>query len=185
MSEIDKLREQVTELQQRGTELVEENRRLRASLRYRADGPDQHRQADVVDFFRIAQQEVGTSPHVPSAERLRTHLHIDAEEFFEKLEACEAWPGFVETARRFVAEAINTTKNVDLVALADACIDQLYTTEGILVACGIESAPLWNEVQRSNMAKDGGPVVDGKLRKPAGWTPPDIAGELRKQGWTP
>jgi hypothetical protein len=34
------------------------------------------------------------------------------------------------------------------------------------------------------MAKMSGPVDEhGKKRKPEGWKPPDIAGELRRQGW--
>lgn len=36
----------------------------------------------------------------------------------------------------------------------------------------------WDEVQRSNMAKAGGPVVNGKQRKPAGWLPPDLSSLL-------
>lgn len=51
---------------------------------------------------------------------------------------------------------------------------------------------LWDEVQRSNEAKaieqpDGSFKVvrraDGKILKPPGWTPPDIAGVLRAHGW--
>ena len=43
------------------------------------------------------------------------------------------------------------------------------------------------EVHRANMAKAGGPRrhEDGKLLKPVGWSPPDIEGELKKQGWSP
>lgn len=66
---------------------------------------------------------------------------------------------------------------------ADAIIEQIYVLIGTLVAMGIDFWPLWAEVQRANMAKAGGPVVNGKVTKPEGWQPPDIEGELRRQGW--
>jgi predicted HAD superfamily Cof-like phosphohydrolase len=49
-------------------------------------------------------------------------------------------------------------------------------------ATGLDFRPLWSEVHRSNLAKRGGPIVDGKQKKPEGWTPPDIRGELIRQG---
>ena len=59
-----------------------------------------------------------------------------------------------------------------------------YVVEGTRLEFEIDGGPIAVEVHRSNMAKVGGPVrEDGKRLKPPGWTPPDIAGELRKQGW--
>ena len=56
--------------------------------------------------------------------------------------------------------------------------------EGCRVEMGINGAPIAAEVHRANMAKVGGPISpQGKRLKPPGWTPPDIEGELRKQGW--
>lgn len=49
---------------------------------------------------------------------------------------------------------------------------------------GVDMGPIEDEVHRANLAKAGGPVVNGKIMKPPGWTPPDIAGELKKQGWS-
>jgi len=46
----------------------------------------------------------------------------------------------------------------------------------------LDPRPFWNEVHRSNLAKAGGPIIQGKQRKPTGWTPPDIAGVLIAQG---
>lgn len=38
----------------------------------------------------------------------------------------------------------------------------------------VDLRPFWEEIQRANMAKVGGPIrEDGKRLKPAGWTPPD------------
>jgi hypothetical protein len=50
----------------------------------------------------------------------------------------------------------------------------------------IDGAPIAAEVHRANMAKVGGPKSPtGKQLKPPGWTPPDIFGELKRQGWEP
>ena len=47
---------------------------------------------------------------------------------------------------------------------------------------GIDIRPIWDEVHRTNMAKEGGGSrTDGKIMKPAGWQPPDIAGLLARQ----
>jgi predicted HAD superfamily Cof-like phosphohydrolase len=58
-----------------------------------------------------------------------------------------------------------------------------YVVEGTRLEFGIDGEPIAAEVHRANMAKTEGPVApDGKRLKPPGWTPPDIAGVLRKQG---
>lgn len=73
----------------------------------------------------------------------------------------------------------------DMVEIADACADLIYVVNGTAISYGINLHPVFNEVQRTNMAKvGGGERADGKIMKPEGWTPPDIAGVLVKQGWT-
>ena len=47
---------------------------------------------------------------------------------------------------------------------ADACIDLIYVTLGLLVEMGVDAEPLFDEVQRSNMSKfgaDGKPIIAG------------------------
>lgn len=70
----------------------------------------------------------------------------------------------------------------DIVEVADAIADLIYVACGMAVSYGIPLNTVWKEVQRSNMAKVGanGPIYreDGKVSKPEGWTPPDIAGVL-------
>jgi predicted HAD superfamily Cof-like phosphohydrolase len=83
-----------------------------------------------------------------------------------------------ETAETF--DAIDTG---DLPEIADGLADLIYVALGTAIAYGIDLRPVWDEVQRSNMAKVGGEVrADGKRLKPPGWTPPDIMGVLAKQG---
>ena len=73
----------------------------------------------------------------------------------------------------------------DVTEVADGLADIIYIALGsALVFYGRERfAKVWAEVQRSNMAKiiDGSVVrrKDGKVLKPAGWTPPDIEGALK------
>ena len=68
----------------------------------------------------------------------------------------------------------------DLVEMVDALCDLLYVTYGAAVDLGVDLQPFFAEVHRCNMAKVGGRRrEDGKWLKPAGWTPPDIAGLLR------
>ncbi len=74
--------------------------------------------------------------------------------------------------------------NNDLPEVADAYADIVYIVLGsALVHIGKERfIKVWDEVQRSNMAKcTNGKIVmreDGKVLKPEGWTPPDIAAIL-------
>ena len=74
----------------------------------------------------------------------------------------------------------------DMVECADAIADLIYVVCGMAVSYGIPLNHVWEEVQRSNMAKAGanGPKYrsDGKVLKPEGWTPPDIAGVLEGYG---
>lgn len=55
---------------------------------------------------------------------------------------------------------------------------------GAAADCGIPFDEVWDVVHYANMAKVGGPKdpITGKQLKPAGWTPPDVAGVLIKHG---
>lgn len=67
--------------------------------------------------------------------------------------------------------------------IVDGLGDSIYIAAGRASKLGVDLAPIMREIHRANMAKAGGPIVNQKQQKPPGWTPPDIAGELRKQGW--
>jgi predicted HAD superfamily Cof-like phosphohydrolase len=63
----------------------------------------------------------------------------------------------------------------------DALIDILVVTVGAIHSAGFDGEAAWQEVMRSNFAKID-PVTgkilkrdDGKILKPDGWTPPDLA----------
>lgn len=72
-------------------------------------------------------------------------------------------------------------RNGDLVEAIDGLCDLLCVIYGAALEFGVDLDPFWAEVHRSNMAKAGGPVrADGKVMKPEGWKPPDIAGLLER-----
>lgn len=79
--------------------------------------------------------------------------------------------------------AVTGTPN--LVEIADGCADISVVTTGTLVACGIADKELLELVDNNNLSKFGpGHYKDdfGKLVKPPGHKPPDIAGLLNRQG---
>lgn len=208
VAERDALREQVTSLQQRGTELVEENRRLKTLTGYLKAQKEQLAKLELhsvpihvrhfmeaTSVYEASTYEDGepampvplpTVPHIPDEATLRLRLKLVAEEFFEMLDACNVVAtGDHEDAWPIVRYAIeNDEVAINLPELADALADIMYVCEGFYLACGIDSGPVAAEVHRSNMtklpfAKD----ASGKVQKGPNYSPPDIAGELRKQGW--
>jgi predicted HAD superfamily Cof-like phosphohydrolase len=177
----------------------------------------------VKQFHETMGQPIGSTPQIPTDDRVRLRLRLIAEEFFEALEACgirlaEVYPDD-ESVKGVVLQYIDEwrsdphpleTEVVDLPAFADALGDLDYVIEGARIEFGIDGAPIADAIHKSNMEKatpctcqtpplrrpSSGPchlcggtgrVVkkreDGKTMKPKGWTPPDIAGELEKQGW--
>ena len=63
----------------------------------------------------------------------------------------------------------------------DGCCDLRYVTTGTLSACGVPDQPFQDAVDQNNLDKFGpGHSLreDGKLIKPPGHQPPDIAGIL-------
>lgn len=119
---------------------------------------------DVKDFHRAFGQRIGEVPAVPeSIDERELRMSLLEEEFNEYFDAEE---------------------NADIVEIADALADIIYIALGTAVSYGIPLDKVFEEVHRSNMAKlvDGKVLrrADGKIQKPEGWTPPDIAGILKK-----
>ena len=117
---------------------------------------------DAVDAFHEAfGLPRGDAPALPSQDVRDLRKNLLAEE----------WQEYTD------AESAN-----DLVEIADALADIIYIACGTAVAYGIPLDKVFAEVHRSNMAKlvDGKVIrrEDGKVLKPAGWTPPDVKGVL-------
>jgi predicted HAD superfamily Cof-like phosphohydrolase len=77
-----------------------------------------------------------------------------------------------------LADAINANDSVETL---DALIDILVVTIGAIHSRGWDAEGAWDEVMRTNAAKidlDTGKVrkrEDGKVLKPLGWKPPELA----------
>lgn len=101
-------------------------------------------QQQVVEFHRGMGQPIGHRARPLPRERKAVRIELIREEFIDEL--------------------IPALEADDMVETADAAIDILYVTLGLLVEMGIDAETLFNEVQRSNMSKfgaDGKPIIAG------------------------
>ena len=118
---------------------------------------------DVSAFHRACNVPQLPTPRFPSAKRVALRQALLNEEHGEF---------HIAIARK------------DLAGVADALADIIYVAIGTALEFGIPLDAVWGEVQRSNMAKRDpktGTVQrrpDGKIIKPEGWRPPDIASVL-------
>lgn len=120
------------------------------------------------------------------------HLLMDRESLFALRRAlCEEESNELANGFGYVAPQWIRDKGipVDIVEIADACCDLAYVALGTLYTMFGEACAqaMWDEVHRSNMDKfPGGRVLykpNGKIAKPDGWRPPDLASVLRKHGF--
>ena len=101
-------------------------------------------QQQVVAFQRGMQQPVGHKARALPIERHGVRIELIREEFEDEL--------------------LPALEANDLVEQADAAIDILYVTFGLLVEMGLDASVLFDEVQASNMSKfgaDGKPIIAG------------------------
>lgn len=118
--------------------------------------------ADVLDFHEKFDCYIGDNPKVPSKNIKALRISIMDEEFDEMI------TGILED---------------DLEKIADGAIDTIYVILGTLISYGIDPEPIWNEIQKTNMAKEGGGKrEDGKIHKPHDWDPPKVRELLEEQG---
>ena len=118
---------------------------------------------DVKDFHKAFGQRVSETPALPDENERHLRKVLLEEEFNEYI----------------IAEAEN-----DIVEIADALADIIYIACGTAVSYGIPLDIIFDEVHHSNMSKlvDGKVIrrSDGKIQKPEGWMPPNIANILKK-----
>lgn len=125
-------------------------------------------QQDVLDFHRETEIDIGDEPPKIRRPELRADLILE-----EAKETIEALTGIKITGIAIDPEG----GQQDLLGAIDGCIDLMVVTLGTLIEMGVKDVePFWDEVQRANMEKAGGPKRDdGKQLKPEGWKPPDHA----------
>jgi predicted HAD superfamily Cof-like phosphohydrolase len=141
----------------------------------------------VLQFHRLVGHPVREKPGIPDEDEVRLRAHLITEEFFEVLHALfsRAERNNIDDRYKELIEFIDDAwVKVNLPEFADGLADLDYVVEGARLVFGINGVPIAAEVHRANMTKAQGPKrADGKILKPEGWKPPDIEGELRKQGW--
>lgn len=133
-------------------------------------------QADIEAFMRGVRQDLPQGPTVPEPEIIGLRIELIQEEVNEEL-----LPRL--EALRAQGSRLSARQREDLLAaVADDIVDSVYVIVGTASALGIDIEPVWEAVQRANMAKLTGPIrEDGKQLKPEGWTPPDINKIIREQ----
>jgi predicted HAD superfamily Cof-like phosphohydrolase len=78
-------------------------------------------------------------------------------------------------------------ENNDNVEVLDALLDIMVVTAGAIHSMGADGEGGWKEVMKTNFAKidkETGKVrkrEDGKVLKPQGWTPPELAPFVTKE----
>lgn len=144
----------------------------------------------VHEFHEKFKQPVYFTPAVPPDPVVRFRLALMAEEFLEMVEAALALDDAQERRAFDMLKGLMDRiiklhqLNVDMVEFVDGGIDLDYVVEGTRLMFGVDGWPLLLEVQRANMDKEATEEAGlTKPVKPDGWKPPDIEGELRKQGW--
>ena len=114
--------------------------------------------SDVKEFHKAFNLPIKSRPKLPSMPERELRGKLLTEEFREYIEA---------------------EHDNDIIEIADALADIIYIVCGTAISYGIPLNKVFKEVHRSNMAKlvDGKALYreDGKVIKPEGWTPPDIA----------
>lgn len=141
-------------------------------------------------IFRDQQSFMRYFGQAPSPETMRLYMKLINEESRELLEAWHA-----------VNDADSKIEHV--AEMANEAIDLIYVTVGLIHAMGLDPQPLWDEIQKANLAKithrcplcaegeeseaefcakcHGSGVVyearlrdDGKVLKPEGWQKADL-----------
>ena len=111
---------------------------------------------DQEKFMKACDQKVDAY----SISQYKMYLNLIAEEYQELKEA---------------VDADNLTEQLD------ALIDILVVTIGAIHSAGFDAEGAWKEVMKTNFAKidrETGKVrkrEDGKVLKPVGWMPPELA----------
>jgi len=179
VGESARLKKQVDDLQESNTRLVEEKRAV-------------DRRVMVMQFHRLGDVPVLDVPQVPEDARVRLRLRLITEEFSELLTACfknghlaSEWD---DAIGRILVAIEDEPIGVNLPEAADALADLDYVIEGAALEFGVDLNAVFRGVHGANCQKFGPGASkreDGKVQKPPGWEPFDVAAELRRQGWRP
>lgn len=135
-------------------------------------------QVDVQRFHELTDLPVRKFPPRHAAgihyDTLLLRARLIHEEANETIRALGFEPGVLDEPRP------QLRSSVDIVGVADGIADAIFVLLGTAVSLGINIAPVWREVQRSNMTKID-PATgrarkrdDGKILKPPTFSPADV-----------
>lgn len=147
-------------------------------------------QGAVKAFHEAMGLPVESVPTMPDAKTRALRCRLQME---EALELCTASgfrvysPGGVLLGKGDFVFEEDENHPADLAAMAHENADVLYIAFGSYVAMGVNGAAVFGEVHAANMRKlgpDGRPILNaaGKVLKPEGWKPADVASVLAKLG---
>ena len=120
------------------------------------------------EFHLAIDGELAHEPTIPSSHIIQLRETLISEEYKEVLEQIEL---------------IQSGETADISNLMHELADLLYVTYGTFSAFGVDADAVFAEVHRANMTKLEGPRrADGKLLKPPGWQPANVAGIIAGQG---
>ena len=94
---------------------------------------------------------------------------------------------YLKLIQEEVSELQTAVDNNDRVEQLDALIDIMVVTVGAVQSLGVDGEGAWKEVMSTNFAKIDsltGRVrkrEDGKVLKPVGWRPPELAKYINKE----
>lgn len=131
-------------------------------------------QADVEAFHKAHGTIDPSYPQIPHPQTTQLRIDLITEEFDELIH---------ELVQMQHPQDLSKIKELGMLAkAAGEMADLVYVILGTASALGIDMAPVWEELQRANMAKAGGPLrADGKHLKPEGWKAPDFVAIIREQ----
>ena len=129
-------------------------------------------QQAVIDFHKKFGHPVRDTPQVLGREETELAFGFIEEELYELLDATglEALCGDVRCC------GTDQTGDTNLIEVADALGDIVFTAYGMAVRHGIDLDRVLAAIVESNMTKEANGL--GKIRKGADYKAPDIAGAL-------
>lgn len=119
------------------------------------------------------------APEKPTLGEFRKILRFNLifEELMEYAEAA----GLSVTFDEYNEPIVEDVGPIDWPEVIDAHGDLKYVVEGGFVEMGVNPRPYDEEIHRTNMLKEGGPMKDGKILKPPGWEKPRLGEMLERE----
>ena len=132
---------------------------------------------DIREFMESAGQTVHTKPTHLSADDAHLRARLIMEEAFETCHALGVQPVVNGEPIAFVDMEFVNFAPTHLLGLVDGCCDLIVVALGTLVTAGLPDEPFMDEVNQNNLSKvkPVAKIVNGKIQKPDGYTPPNLS----------